>query len=760
MRIANPLCGITLLLAAGVSRATDLEISRVPLLAGCGAGDAAAAASLVSLTPPAVGGGAGAGLRLYQAGFRRSDWSGYLHAYAVGADGHLEPVTDAWAAAAFDPGPENRRIVTLAASAGRPLRWDELGAAQREALHAGASVPGSAAEVEGRRRLAWLRGDHAGEGAEPGALRPRATVLGDIVHSAPAYVAAPSAPYPDDWGAGAPENRAPYSDFRTARRERPPLLFVGANDGMLHAFDAAAGTEVFAYVPRAAFPRLAELTDPSYRHRFTVDGSPVVMDAFFDDTNTGWRSVLAGGLGAGGQALYALDVTDPPDATATEHDVANRVLWEFADVDDADLGYSFGTPNIVRLANGEWAVVAGNGYGNTQPDAHVSTSGSAVLFVIDVESGGLIAKLDTLEGSAADPAGLGRPNGLSTPAPVDRDGDYVIDVVFAGDLFGNLWKFDLTSPNPAEWHVAHDGYTSDPQPFFRARHDPTDPATAQPITVRPQVVRHPVHADDLLVVFGTGKYFEVGDGAPGDRATQTVYGLRDRGAGHDPGLTRRHLLRQAVVGEVADAAGGTSRVTTDRGLTWFDGAGLPANAAACTDRDPADDLPDGCAWLGWHLDLPGPGERLVSDLSIRGERLVFTTLQPNGDTCDTGGGWHMELDLATGARPARTPFDFNADGVFSTADMPDVDGDGTPDVTLTGRRSAVGVASPLAILNSLPPSGAGAPSADGGADDGGAPVPGECVEYRYAAGADGKPEPVIGRCGRHGPGRRSWQELL
>ncbi|MGH8533221.1 MAG: pilus assembly protein [Gammaproteobacteria bacterium] len=240
---------------------------------------------------------------------------------------------------------------------------------------------------------------------------------------------------------------------------------MGANDGMLHAFDAytgpTAGEEAFAYVPAADYKNLNQLTNPSYTHKFYVDGAPTVGDAFFGGS---WPTVLVGGLRAGGQAIYALDITDPPGSSDNETGIAAKVLWEFNDVEDPlannpdygdkDLGDTFSEPNIVRLHNGQWAAVFGNGYNNTKSDGLLTTSttGNAVLYIVDIATGELIKKIDTGVGKTQDPktATLANqlPNGLATPAPIDANGDSIVDYIYAGDLFGNLWKFDVSSSNP------------------------------------------------------------------------------------------------------------------------------------------------------------------------------------------------------------------------------------------------------------------------------------------------------------------------
>ncbi len=260
-----------------------------------------------------------------------------------------------------------------------------------------------------------------------------------------------------------------------------------------------------------------------YNHRFHVDGPAIVEDAFFYSDNDPdypqadgeWHTVLVGGLRAGGQGVYALDITDPTSFSTDD------VLWEFTDVDtspnnkgangDSDLGYSFSEASIVKMADGKWAAIFGNGYSNTTADGSVSTTGTAVLYIVDIVTGELLQKIDTGVDGAV------RANGLSSPAVIDIDGDHVADYAYAGDLEGNLWKFDLTANSASGWKVAYkQGSTL--LPLFSSNAD-------QPITARPSVTAHPYGG--LVVLFGTGKYFETNDNNPAGQPTQSVYGIID-----------------------------------------------------------------------------------------------------------------------------------------------------------------------------------------------------------------------------------------
>ncbi|MGH9891720.1 MAG: pilus assembly protein, partial [bacterium] len=542
-----------------------------------------------------------AGSRVYQARFKSADWSGQLLSIPILSTGALGP--EEWDAAQKLAGQDydtGRKIVTFKPSArtGAPFRWTGLEASQQIELEKNPAT--LLADGLGSQRLDYLRGKDV-----PG-MRLRAKKLGDIVHSSPAFVGAPIFRYPDRWpdtgASAAPENAAPYSMFKSDNKTRKPLVYAGANDGMLHAFDAdtgpTAGEEAFAYVPAAVYKNLNQLTNPTYAHRFFVDGAPTVGDAFFDGS---WHTVLVGGLRAGGQAIYALDITDPPGSSDDETGIAAKVLWEFNDVEDPlasnpdygdkDLGDTFSEPNIVRLHNGQWAAVFGNGYNNTKSDGLLTTSttGNAVLYIVDIATGELIKKIDTGVGKAQDPknttAANQLPNGLATPAPIDANGDSIVDYIYAGDLFGNLWKFDVSSSNENSWQVL--GPSGGPL-FVACGGTGTQCTTAgasnlrQPITTRPQVGRHPTKANGFMVYFGTGKYIEGPDidAKPTGQTTQTFYGIWDENLSSLTAFDRTKLLEQKIVKEISQGfdtstpPDGTDddffdlRVTTDNPIDW------------------------------------------------------------------------------------------------------------------------------------------------------------------------------------------------
>ncbi len=429
------------------------------------------------------------------------------------------------------------------------------------------------------------------------------------------------------------------------------MLYVGANDGMLHGFDATDGQEKFAYIPNAVMGDLKELADPLYTHQYFVDAPPRVADAYFGSDT--WKTVLVSSLGAGGKALFALDVTDP-DAFVESGFDGSKVLWELSDTDDSDIGHSLGQSSIVRLNNGSWAAIFGNGY--------ESTSNKAKLFIVDITTGSIIKKFDTLQGS------VGSPNGLSTPIAVDSEGDRSTDIIYAGDLQGHLWKFDVSDTNPANWKIAF-GTTATPEPLFRACNE--DPCvTPQAITAKPQVGEHP--DGGLMVYFGTGKFYETGDNVIGaSPQVQTYYAIRDNHATTAISSLvegRDELQPQTITTEVS-ANGSAYRITSNETVDYSH-AGSPEH--------------------GWYMDLlnsggSGQGERVIAGSRLKNGRIIFVTFIPNpDDPCASSGNgsvsWLMEMDAISGGPLDNSAFDVNNDGQFNQDDaLFDTDDDGDID---------------------------------------------------------------------------------
>lgn len=600
---------------------------------------------------------------IYKTSYDVRTWSGDVIKVTNNAD-----LTGAgWDASKRMPSPANR-VIRMTNSSGNglvPFTWSNLRARGTNGVFGGVNLqqvlasdpdnPGVLPVVdangelvdnddvtEGQRRLDFVTGADT-------SYRPRDSLLGDILGSSPVVVK--GAMYLDYLADRIDGDVGDYGAFIADQLDREGRIYVGANDGMLHAFDMASGEEKFAFVPSAVIQNLNKLTSPDYNeegglHQFFVDGTPVVRDVYI---NNAWRTVLVGTLGAGGKALFALDVTDPDNIA---------LLWEFNEGDDlqgtetvSDMGYSFPKPTLARLHSGQWAVVTGNGYD--------SASGRAVLLLIDIATGQLIRKLPVA--TSGDNAVN---NGLSSVRVADNNSDGFAEYVYAGDLKGNLWRFDLintgranpltpaaTPDNASTFKVSFGG-----SPLYVAK-DGSD--KAQPITAPPSLVRHP-SATGYIVMFGTGRYFTLADKtSTGDM--QTLYGIWDkqtRGetAATTPTLGRSDLQEQGFEVEVeAPFAGITrARVLSNTPVDWKFSATVGSK-------------------MGWYLDLAVDGdiegERVVDEMYPRGKVLLFSTRTPAVDSC-TGGltGFTYGIDPRTGGRTAFNVFDLDNDGYVNMGD--------------------------------------------------------------------------------------------
>ena len=607
---------------------------------------------------------------VYQARFNAGDWSGELLAYA------LDPVTGditntpTWnSQSQVDSQAANSRIILTynGTSAGIPFRWTDLDPATQQADLKINPTGGTDSDTIAQARLDYLRGDRSNENAGYN-FRPRLSALGDLIQSNPVFVGKPQLGYPDT----APFPSAvgqTYSEFKTTYQNRPGIVYVGANDGMLHGFSESTGDEKIAYIPHKLFSTATNagmhyLTNPAYSHKYYVDLSPTVSDAFVSTSptaSTAWKTVLVGGLRAGGRGLFALDITNPNTFSETSPAPDNTVMWEFTNSDDSDLGYTFSKPTIAMTnavdgsGNNRWAAIVGNGYN--------SDSGHAKLFILFLDGGVdgtwtpnasytvtdyIELQTDAAIGNASDP------NGLSTPGVVDLDGNGTADRVYAGDLKGNLWAFDLCNADNtgtcqnSGWGVDFSG-----APLFTA----TDSGgLAQPITVKPVVIKHPTEANannnqpNTLVFFGTGLYLQESDRTNTD--TQSFYGVWDEGSS---ALARADLQAQ----------------TFDTDFTATDARVLSDNAVGY-DQNGANKQ------YGWYIDLPTSGERVVANPKIRGQQVFFNTMIPDTTACSFGGdGWLFAVDQVDGSRPDVPVFDYNGDGVVDDADTLDHPSDGS-----------------------------------------------------------------------------------
>jgi type IV pilus assembly protein PilY1 len=606
---------------------------------------------------------------IYQARFNSANWTGELIAFGLNSDGSVGDARWNAAETLKNKAPDSRNIITSQPDGTAvAFAWDQLTTDQQAQL-------GSAAVLD------WLRG-HRSEGD---GFR-NIGVLGDIVNSDPAFSGNA------DFGFRqlGDDTQAPAYAAYLSNRDVHPTVYVGANDGMLHAFNADTGEERFAYVPASIYDHLAELPQEGYVHRYYVDGSPKVFDAYIDSQ---WRTVLIGTTGAGGRGVFALDVTDPTTVSTSD------VLFDIDDGDLPDLGATIPKATVARLNDGNFWAIFGNGYN--------SANGKAVLYLRNLDDGTTITIDTEADGG----------NGLSSPIPVDVDGDRVTDRIYAGDLKGNLWRFDVDG-NQGQWGFSNDfrqGNT--PKPLFTAR-DSND--NVQPITPRPEVGRHP--DGGLMVYFGTGTFFRTGDNVvSGSDPRQSFYGIRDQDA---PVAGRSALLMQEI---------------TFEGTATFGGEGDAGTGTNQAKVRVVSEYEDASKTGGFYLDLISPangfeGERVVADAQLRFGRIVFTTLIPSTDPCSFGGSsWIMELDAFDGGSYGESIFDLNEDDNFDESDYVEVsEGVFKP---VSGLASEVGIVNKPSIITA-----------------------GE-VEYKYTSGSSGEVGVVKEITGSDLLGRQSWRQL-
>lgn len=495
---------------------------------------------------------------VYQAVFKADDWSGDVKAFTIN-NGVLSG-NSAWEAAAKIAAPGNRQIYTSNGSEIRPFQWSSLTPDQQNLLNADDDL--------GPQRVDWLRG------ASVAGLRERKNgVMGNIVNSDPVYFGARDSGFSR---LTASHGGGSYAGYASSKEHE--ILYVQANDGKLHALDANNGNEIFAYVPNGIYHKLTKVTAPNYGkshnpHHYILDGQITVSDVYMG----GWKTILVAGFGAGAEGAYALDVTNP---------MAPKLIHEFA---GADIGNVMGKPAVVPLPSGKWAIVFGNGYkegGGNRAKLIVAELGSNSvdnLYVMDTGAGG--------------------DNGLAEPE-FTINSDWTVGYAYAGDLLGNMWKFDLSK-------LDDNGVSK----LFQAE--------GQAITAAPTLGINPFKRDEetgveaTMVYFGTGRYMSIGDILNlEDAATQSFYGIADTGDGKT--LGRDDLHENAI----HQAAGRTVEEAQRKGTLEWGSSEI----------------------YGWYVDFPEDGERVVDKAILAFDTLFFPTLIPTHNACDFGGrSWIMQL---------------------------------------------------------------------------------------------------------------------
>jgi type IV pilus assembly protein PilY1 len=562
----------------------------------------------------------------------QQDWTGNLLAFRINSTtGQINTSNAAalWSAQTqldaqyWDTG---RLIATWdpVARAGIPFRWNPSatatsGIAPSTAL--GTALQNFPADTNGQDVLNFLRGSNAQERLSGGQFRDRTHKLGDIVDSAPLYIAGPSGPW----------QQASYFAFEKKWANRPPLVYVGANDGMLHAFDATtgnatSGNEIFAFIPNGVWNNLTKLANPYYngQHWFYVDGSPNAADVQFSSDQS-WHTLLLGSESGGGSSIFALDVTNPA-AFVSEAAVASAALWEFT---DGNMGLSYSSPIAVSTAAG-FAIMFGNGYD--------SPTGQPYLYALNPQTGAVMAKMNLCT-SAPSACNGGLPNGLSSITSVNTSGllSTASNIIYAGDLQGNLWRVDISSANPSSWTAAV---------LFQAR-DPS--GNAQPITVAPAVSLNPLAPTltGTMVYFGTGQFLSVAD--LGNSQVQTIYGVFDSGTAPASPLLRASLQQQTMSNTSGVNSGGVTVALRQ----------LSNNSVLLPSKK------------GWYVDLTLlSGERDITDPTIFNGTVQLTTYQPNPSPCTSGGNSYlMVFNYATGGATTMPQFDWAGNNNVGSADV-------------------------------------------------------------------------------------------
>lgn len=546
--------------------------------------------------------------------YKSVSWYGDVEAYELSEKGQQESLK--WKASDTVPAPADRNLLTWNGTAGVPFKWGVGGmGAVNQAL------------VGSETLTNFIRGDHSQEG-DGKLYRDRGgKVLGDFVNSPPVLVGSYL-----DHGYSAIDSG--YADYLVNKRlgRQEPLVVVGGNGGVVHFFRGSDGAEVFGYVPRTGLPNLKLIADKNYGgndnfHRFFVDGPMTESDVKIGDA---WTNVVVGAMGAGGKAFFTLRIpTQYGTPTATDFQ-ASTVLWEKTGETDADIGYMFADFAAGKVKDGGWKLFVGNGV--------YSTNGNAVLLVVDVETGNIDKKITVATGGDTGLMGVS----------LVRDGTTgEVVAAYAGDMKGNVWRFDFEGGAKESWKVGFNG-----QPLFVAT---GEGGGRQPITAPPVFVTHPERG--RVVLFGTGKLVDEADSENGD--VQTYYGVWDPTAAgassaNDPSpfadvdSGRSVLQKQTIL---------TDPITDDNG-TYY--------------KVESSEV-DWKTQKGWYVDLPWNRQRVIyPSMLLAGEYVYFSTLVPAAPAgqCDvsTGEGYNFLLRAVDGGVLTDPVFDTDGDGDIDADD--------------------------------------------------------------------------------------------
>ena len=591
-----------------------------------------------------------AGSTIYQGAFDTSDWSGDVLSLPISLTGTSTVslgTNPNWSAATvLSSTPSASRTIVIGREGLTPnppastFSWASLDTSMKANLNK--LTPATVADSLGEDRLKYLRGDKSKEGLP---FRTRNKLLGDIVNSGIVFSGTPSiniTPY-----------TTAYNTFYKDNKSRTAAVFVGANDGMLHAFNATNGAELFGYIPSWMGPKLAALTSNSYNanHQAYVDATPAVAEAQVGSAGTvaDWKTVLVSGTGAGGPGVFALDVTDPTAFTAS------KVMWEFTKADDVDMGYVVGRPRILKLrtsaptttpATYRWFAVVASGVNNYLPYPNsagtFSATGNPALFLL---------ALDKPVGTAWTSSGSD-PNYYKLTVPVDttlsadnatgainfeatKGSIGELSQIYMGDLHGKLWRLDFAQHGTSEWNFTTLSFyktsATEPYPLYAAK---TSAGLVQPITMAPTIVSAGT-VDQIkqnYVTFATGKYLENSDKT--SLAQNSFYALFENGKTSGVGgavIPSRGRLQAGVVNTA------TLSITVPS-FVW----GMPDKDTNTKTR------------AGWYFDYLYPGEKSISSASVNGDSIIFGSVIPlaagaAGTCAASGGGGNVyELNVDSG----------------------------------------------------------------------------------------------------------------
>lgn len=574
------------------------------------------------------------GTIVYEASYVATNWSGNLTAYVKQKD--TGALTTLWSSSTSDKllTPANRVLLTTRSDTrgGVAFEYDSLSDAQKALLNKDGN---GTLDSLGSQRVSYLRGSKAQEGLSSPLFRSREQIgstttqsnyYGDILDSSPYYISGVD----PDYRSG----EAGFSTFGTAYSTRTPVVYFGANAGVFHGLNATQdttdkGKEMLGYVPNMVYSKLSKLTSQSYGHEYYVNSRQAsVNDVQIENGWSGsgtlkWSTLAVSAAGFGAKGLFALDVTSPSSFSV---DNASKIVrWEFTSDDDADMGYMVGIPLILKTNDGKFRVITGNGYN--------STNGKAVLYLLDASGPSSTSgwtnryvKIDVGVGDTTDPNGLSAPSygDLNILATENGAGNGAVDVIYAGDLYGNVWKFDLRSSNPNDWGVAKLNGVRQPL-FSTATYNSSNVRTGgQPIIAAPVVLKHPTQGTvtlrdgvpetltGVMVMFGTGKFLgdcDVSNTCAKEDAVNSFYGIWDQ----DKPVLKSKLLQRTYkyyTQATLDAAYGTGKVSVD------DAGGFVYIESKC---DGSDCVIDWTTQSGWYMNLVdqqnvvGNGTRLVGE---------------------------------------------------------------------------------------------------------------------------------------------------